>query len=34
MQRAGRNKEQESIKRDVEDNTSNDFGNGHRMFGR
>jgi hypothetical protein len=32
VQSAGRNKEQESIKRDVEDNTSNDFWNGHRVF--
>jgi hypothetical protein len=32
VQRAGRNKEQESVKRDVEDNTSNDFGNRHRVF--
>ena len=29
VQRAGRHKEQESIKRDVNDNTSNDFGNRH-----
>jgi len=32
VQRAGGNKEQDSIKRDVKDNTSNDFGNRRRLF--
>ena len=34
VQRASRHKEQERVKRDVEDNTSNDFGNGHRGVGK
>src|SRR4029453_2510456 len=32
VQRASRHKEQESVKRDVEENTSNDFWNEHRVF--
>jgi hypothetical protein len=32
MQCASRDKEQKRVKRDVEDNTSNDFGTGHRVF--
>ncbi len=33
MQCASGDKEQKRVKRDVEDNTSNDFWSGHRMFG-
>jgi hypothetical protein len=32
VQCASRHKEQKSEKRDVEDDTSNDFGNRHRVF--